>query len=234
MLSVDKDTKNVDDKKDAMVTTSLSKKKLLTNQKVTTSAAVKKGNKTLDDMKEAMVTIRGKCSYNFEGQSKGYTGWFNLDCEVLKRKFSTLEPDFYGKCFEKYIEGQDMEQYKTFFGLFDSTKLNLFNINYPVKNRSSSSDKKIEAKQKVVAPICGKIALSKESINTQNVTNGTNLIIESEAPAPEVIVVKKLRTDIYVLSGAMGETSSGLTRKKRASIKAVKRIPKKEPIPNQD
>ena len=62
-----------------------------------------------------------------------------------------------------------------------------------------------------MAPICGKIALSKESINTQNVTNGTNLIIESEAPAPEVIVVKKLRTDLFVNSGLTGETIASVT-----------------------
>ena len=34
-----------------------------------------------------------------------------------------------------------MEPHKTFFEPFDYTKLDLFNINDPVKNRSSSSDK---------------------------------------------------------------------------------------------
>ena len=33
-----------------------------------------------------------------------------------------------------------MEPYKTFFVPFDSTKINLNNINDPVKNRASSSD----------------------------------------------------------------------------------------------
>ena len=46
-----------------------------------------------------------------------------------------------------------MEPYKTFFIPFDSTKLNLNNINDPVKNRASSSDKKKKAKSKVVARI---------------------------------------------------------------------------------
>ena len=46
-------------------------------------------------MKEAVVTICRKDSDKFEGKSKGYTGWFNLDCETLKRKIFTLEPDFY-------------------------------------------------------------------------------------------------------------------------------------------
>ena len=50
--------------------------------------------------------------------------------------------------------------------MFDSTKLNLNNINNPVKNRASSSDKERKAKEKVVAPICGKITLPKESIKT--------------------------------------------------------------------
>ena len=54
-----------------------------------------------------------------------------------------------------------MEPYKTFFLPFDSTKLNLFNINSRVKNRASSSNKKKYAKDKVVAPICGEITLPK-------------------------------------------------------------------------
>ena len=37
--------------------------------------------------------IRRKDLYNFEGKYKGSTGWFNLDHELKKRKFSTLEPD---------------------------------------------------------------------------------------------------------------------------------------------
>ena len=32
-------------------------------------------------MKEAVVKIRNKDLDNFEGQSKGSTGWFNLDHE---------------------------------------------------------------------------------------------------------------------------------------------------------
>ena len=62
----------------------------------------------------------------------------------------------------------------------------------PVKNRASSSDKKKNAKGKVVAQICGIITLHKESTKTQRVTNGTNMITQSEAPEPEVIVVEKL------------------------------------------
>ena len=61
---------------------------------------------------------------------------------ILKIKCSTIELDFYKKLYEKDIEGQDMEPYKTFSLPFDSTKLNPLNINDPVKNRALSSDKK--------------------------------------------------------------------------------------------
>ena len=84
-----------------------------------------------------MVTIRGKDSDKFESQSKGYTWWSNLDNDLKKN--STLEPDFYKKLYEKDIEGQDMEPYKTFFIPFVYTKSNLNNINDQVKNRASSS-----------------------------------------------------------------------------------------------
>ena len=45
-------------------------------------------------MKYAVVTICRKDSDKFEGQSKGSTGWFNLDFEFLKY-ISTLKPDLY-------------------------------------------------------------------------------------------------------------------------------------------
>ena len=68
-----------------------------------------------------------------------------------------------------------MEPYKFFFIPFDSIKLNLNNINDPVKNRASSSDKK-NAEDKFVPPICDRITLPKEPVKTKNVTNGPNLI----------------------------------------------------------
>ena len=52
-----------------------------------------------------------------------------------------------------------MELYKSFFLPFDYDKLNLNNINDPVNNISSSSDKGGKAKKEVVAPICGEITL---------------------------------------------------------------------------
>ena len=118
----------MDDKKEAVVTTTFLEKKLSTTEKFTTSDGVHKrtekfttseelfkgtdevhkhtdnittnedvdkGTEKLEYMKKAVVTIRRNNSDKFEGQSKESTGWFNLDCEFLERKFSTLEPDFY-------------------------------------------------------------------------------------------------------------------------------------------
>ena len=92
---VDKGTKNLDDKKEAVVATPLSKKTLLTTEKVTRTEEADKDTNILDDMKEAVFTILSKDLDNFEGQCKVSTGWFNLDNEFLRRKFSTLKPNFY-------------------------------------------------------------------------------------------------------------------------------------------
>ena len=83
-------------------------------------------------MKEAVVTICRKVLDIFEGQSIGSKGWFNLDHEFFNRKFYTLEPDFYKKPFEKDIEGQDIEPYKTFVVPFDTNNLNHNIHNEPV------------------------------------------------------------------------------------------------------
>ena len=91
-----------------------------------------------------------------------------------------------------------------------------------------------------MAPICVEIIFPKESINTQKVTNGPNLITQSEASAPEVIVVDKLWTDISVNSGLIGETRASVTPEKRIprkkiNIKSLATLPpRKDPIPNQD
>ena len=42
-----------------------------------------------------------------------------------------------------------------------------------------------------MAQICGKITLPNESIKTQKLPKGKNLITKSEAPAPEIVVVNK-------------------------------------------
>ena len=68
-----------------------------------------------------------------------------------------------------------------------------------------------KANEKVVAPICGEIKLPKEYMKTQNVTNETNLVNKSEVPAPGVIVVKNVRTDLSVHYGLTGETRDSIT-----------------------
>ena len=85
---VHKLTENLDDKK--KVTTPFSNKTLLTTDKVTTSEEVDKGTKKLDDMKGSVVAIYKKYSDNFEGQSKGSTGWFNLDHDFFSESFLHL------------------------------------------------------------------------------------------------------------------------------------------------
>ena len=71
-------------------------------EKITTDEEVDKGTEKLEDMKEAVVTISSKDSDKFEGQSKGSTGWFNIDHDFLKIKISSLGPDFH-KNFMKGI-----------------------------------------------------------------------------------------------------------------------------------
>ena len=44
----------------------------------------------MGEMKEAVVIIRMKDSDKFDGQSKGFTGWFNLDHEFLKKNILHL------------------------------------------------------------------------------------------------------------------------------------------------
>ena len=51
-------------------------------ENITTNKDVDRGTEKLENMKEAVVKICRKDSDNFEGQSKGYTGWFNIDHEV--------------------------------------------------------------------------------------------------------------------------------------------------------
>ena len=76
----------MDDKKEAVVTTPLSENNVLTTEKIRTSEEVDKGTKKLEYMKYAVVTICRKDSDKFDGQSKGSTGWFNIDNEFLKIK----------------------------------------------------------------------------------------------------------------------------------------------------
>ena len=76
MSLVEKVSNVLDDRKEAVVTTPLSEKKSLTKD-------VDKGTGELEDMKEAVVTTRSKYSDKFEGQSKGYMGWFKIYSEFI-------------------------------------------------------------------------------------------------------------------------------------------------------
>ena len=73
----------MDNKKEAVVTTTLSDNKSLTKD-------VDKGTDELEYMKESVVSIRRNCSDKFEGWYKGYTGWFNINSESLRRIFILL------------------------------------------------------------------------------------------------------------------------------------------------
>ena len=99
---------------------------------ITTSEEIDKGSEKLEDTKEAMIRICGKYSDKFEGHSKGSTGWFNLDNEFLKGKYSKFEPDLYEKLYERDSEGLDMEPSRTFLVPFDYTELKPFIQNNPV------------------------------------------------------------------------------------------------------
>ena len=91
-----------------------------------------------------------------------------------------------------------------------------------------------------MAPIFGEIVSPKEYILTQKITNGPNLITQSEALAPEVIVVDKLWTDISVNSRLTVETRASTTPEKRIPGKKIKikspalYPPRKDQNPNQD
>ena len=75
MLSVEKISNVLGDRKEAVVTTPFLEKKSLTKD-------VDKGTDELEYMKEAVVTICRKDLDKFEDQYKGSTRWFNIDSEL--------------------------------------------------------------------------------------------------------------------------------------------------------
>ena len=81
-------TNDVDEGTDELTDMKLLEKESLANN-------VEKGTDELSDIKQAVVTIRRKALYNFEGQSKGSTGWFKLDNRFLKTTFSTTHSELY-------------------------------------------------------------------------------------------------------------------------------------------
>ena len=85
---------------------------------------VEKGTYELVFKKQKVHTIRRKGLNQFEGQSNGNQGWFKLDIEFLKTTFSESHSEFYNELFEKNIENQDTEVYKTFSVPFDKELIN--------------------------------------------------------------------------------------------------------------
>ena len=102
--------------KEAVVTAPFTEKKQLTKD-------VDKGTDELEDMNQAVVTICSKGLDKFEGQYKGSTGWFKLDSGLKTTTFFTIHSEFYKKRFEKNIEDQDKELYKTFIVPFDKESI---------------------------------------------------------------------------------------------------------------
>ena len=62
-------------------------------------------------MEDPVVPIHRKDLDSFEGHSIGSTGWFNIDHEGLKRKFYTLEPEFYF-ILKRILEGKILKYMK--------------------------------------------------------------------------------------------------------------------------
>ena len=102
MSSNEKVSNVLGDRKDEVVTTSLSEKKSLTEdidkgtnkledmlsiQKKSSTKDVDKGTDELADMKQAVNTICRKGLDQFEGQSSECKVWFKLDIEFFKQLF---------------------------------------------------------------------------------------------------------------------------------------------------
>ena len=102
MLSVDKVSNFLGDRKEEVVTTPLLENKSSTkevdkstdemadmpfSEKKSSTSDVAEGTDELVDIKQAVVTIRRKGFDKFKGQSKGYTRWFKPDSGVLKQHF---------------------------------------------------------------------------------------------------------------------------------------------------
>ena len=102
LLEKNSATKDVDEGTDELVDMTLLDKKYSTND-------VDKGTDELEDMKKTVVTILKKGLDQFEGQSKGSTGWFKLDSGFFKTTFFTIHSEFYKEIFENNIEDQDTE-----------------------------------------------------------------------------------------------------------------------------
>ena len=89
-----------------------------------------------------------------------------------------------------------------------------------------------------MAPISGKYTTPKESMNTQKVTNASNVISQSEPSSPKLIIVdEKMGTDVSILSGAIGASvapEKRIRNNKRNRKSSATSPLSKDPIPNKD
>ena len=52
--------------------------------------------------------------FKFRGQSAISQRWFDLDFDWIEENFSTREPDFYRKMYQRHEETQDTNTFKMF------------------------------------------------------------------------------------------------------------------------
>ena len=83
-------------------------------QKITTNEEDYKATDELEYMKEAVVTIHGKDSDKFMGQSKGSTGWFNLDRKFLKENRLHLNQTSIKNFMKRILKVQTCNRIKPF------------------------------------------------------------------------------------------------------------------------
>ena len=93
LLEKKSSTNDVDEGTDELVDMPLLEKKSLTKD-------VDKGTYELADIEQVVVKIRMKGLDKFEGESKGYTGWFKLDSGFLKQMFLQFIQNYIKNCFK--------------------------------------------------------------------------------------------------------------------------------------
>ena len=55
-----------------------------------------------------------KAKFKFQGQSERSQYWFGIDFDWVEEKFSTLEPDFYRKIYQRHDETKYTNIFKMF------------------------------------------------------------------------------------------------------------------------
>ena len=57
---------------------------------------------------------KNEAKFKFQGQSTRSQRWFDLYFDCIEVNFSTLEPDFYKKLFQRHEDTQDTNTFKSF------------------------------------------------------------------------------------------------------------------------